>query len=224
MLNVNVEPESLKVVRYRMRALPPPPPHNQCQSGTTIPVCGGVEAYNERSLHVKYRGQGVQTSFYESTPSTQDPLGNTTSQGFTEDSVNARANIPNASKTQSQRFLQILQGSIRTYSWYARLLEVASSNRLKTTERPHRRSSLSHAHPKLSAEYCRKRRLRVQNRSAGCVLSYIQTAGSTSFCLQKQGIPISSTSPQVFHSFGANSDSLPPSSGDSGIIPYLDAW
>ena len=34
-----------------------------------------MEGYNERSLCVKYRSQGVQTSFYESTPSTRDLLG-----------------------------------------------------------------------------------------------------------------------------------------------------
>ena len=54
-----------------------PPPHNQCQSGDDY---GGVD-----------HSQGVQTSFYESTPSAQDPLGNTSSQWFTEDSQNARA-------------------------------------------------------------------------------------------------------------------------------------
>ena len=34
-----------------------------------------METYNERSLRLKYRSQGVQTSFYESTPSTPNPLG-----------------------------------------------------------------------------------------------------------------------------------------------------
>ena len=129
------------------------PPHNQCQLGTTMPVCGGVEAYNKRSLCVKYRSQGVQALFYESTPSAQYSLGNTYSQGFTEDSGNARENIPNASKERNLRdtpgyssalFKHILG---RQGFW-----RVASSNRLKTTERPHRRSSLSHAHHKLSAE------------------------------------------------------------------------
>ena len=62
--------------------------------GTTVPFCGGVEAYNERSLRVKYHSQGVQTSFYKSTPSAQDPQGGTNSQGLTEVSGNARANIP----------------------------------------------------------------------------------------------------------------------------------
>ena len=41
-------------------------PHNQLQSVSDWGVCGRVEAYNERSLCVKYRNQGVQTSFYES--------------------------------------------------------------------------------------------------------------------------------------------------------------
>ena len=143
--------------------------------------------YNERSLRVKYRSQGVQTSFYESTPSAQDPLGGTNSQGLTEDSGNARANIPNASKDRS----------LRDISGHSRVLfkcipgtqgfwRVTSSNRLKTNEQPHQRFSLSHAHHKFSAEYRRKRRLRIQNRSAGCVLSCTNTSRQQevpSFCL-----------------------------------------
>ena len=52
-------------------------PHNQFQSSTTVSVYGGVEVYKERSFCVKYRSQGVQTSFYESTPSASGSLGNT---------------------------------------------------------------------------------------------------------------------------------------------------
>ena len=99
MPNVNVEPESLKVIRNSQYEGVPPPPTISASRGMTMSVCGGVD-----------NSQGVQTSFYESTPSAQDPLGNTSSQGFTEDSQNARA-----------------------------------------TERPLRRSSLSHAHHKLCA-------------------------------------------------------------------------
>ena len=80
-----------------------------------MPFCGGVEVYNERSLRVKYRSQGVQTLFYESTPSAQESLGGTYSQGLTEDSGNARANIPNASKERSLR--DISRHSIQMYSW-----------------------------------------------------------------------------------------------------------
>ena len=102
---------------------------------------------------------------------------------------------------------------------------VASSNRFKTTERPHRRTSLSHAYYKLSAEYHRKRSLHVQNRSGGCVLSCTNTSRQQevpSFCLRKQCIPISRTSflsehcPSGIYSSGAHSGSLPPSSGDIG--------
>ena len=91
--------------------------------------------------------------------------------GDTEDPGNARANFPNASKERN----------LRNISRHSRVLfehipgtqgiwRVAPSYRLKTTESPPPLSSLSHAHYKLSAEYRRKRRLRVQDRSAGCVL------------------------------------------------------
>ena len=49
---------------------------------------GGVEAYNERSLHIKYRSQGVQT-FYGSSPSTQDLMGYTISPEVPESTGNA---------------------------------------------------------------------------------------------------------------------------------------
>ena len=55
-------------------------PTTSASRRATKPVCGGVEAYNERSLRVKYRNQGVQTSFYESTPSAQDLMGNRSPQ------------------------------------------------------------------------------------------------------------------------------------------------
>ena len=79
------------------------PPTISTSRGTTVPVCLGMEAYNERSFCVKYRSQGVQTSFYESTPSASDSLGNSISQKVTEDSANARANFPNASEERNLR-------------------------------------------------------------------------------------------------------------------------
>ena len=77
-------------------------PHNQYQLGTTVPVCGGVEAYNERSFCVKYHSQGAQTSFYKSTPSASHSLGNTISRRGIEDSGNARVNFPNAKNAISK--------------------------------------------------------------------------------------------------------------------------
>ena len=152
-------------------------PHNQFPSSTTVSVYGGVEVYNERSFCVKYRSQGVQTSFYESTPSASDSLGNTIPPGDIEDPGNATADFPNASEERN----------LRNISRHSRVLferihgtqgiwRVASSYRLKTTEPPHRRSSLSHAHHKLSAEYRQKRRLCIQNRSTGCILSCTNTS------------------------------------------------
>ena len=151
----------------------------------TVSVCGGVEAYNE------------------STPSASDSLGNTIPPGDIEDPGNARADFPNASEERNLRYI----------SRHSRVLfecipgtqgiwRVASSYRIKTTKPTHRRSSLSHAHHKLSAEYRLKRRLRVQNRSAGCVLSVTNISTQQevpSFCLRKQGIPVSSTSLQSEH-------------------------
>ena len=80
-----------------MRACPPPT--ISASRGMTMPFCGGVEAHNERSLRVKYRSQGVQTSFYESTPSAHaPPPSKFRFPKVIEDSGNARANIPNALK------------------------------------------------------------------------------------------------------------------------------
>ena len=79
------------------------PPTTSASRGMTMPVCGGVEAYKERSLSVKYRDQLVQTSFYESTPSAQDPMGNKISPGAPENPGNARANIPYALKEHNHR-------------------------------------------------------------------------------------------------------------------------
>ena len=50
-----------------------------------------------------YRSQGVQTPFYESTPPTRDPLGNTISSGAQRDSGHAGTNIPYASEERDNR-------------------------------------------------------------------------------------------------------------------------
>ena len=196
--------------------------------------------YNEQSFCVKYHSQGVQTLFNESTPSASDSLGNTISRRVTEDSGNARANLPNASEEHNLRNISRHSGFyFKHIPGTQGIWRVASSY---TTEPPHQSSSLSHAHHKLSAEYRRKRRLLVQNRSAGCVLSctntsihqYINTSipiqqEIPTFCLRKQGISVSSTCiwsehcPSGIYSPGAHSGSLPPSSRDFGNS-YLDDW
>ena len=50
------------------------PPAIIASRRATKPVYGGVEVYSKRSSCVMYHNQGVHTSFYESTPSNQDPM------------------------------------------------------------------------------------------------------------------------------------------------------
>ena len=57
-----------------------------------------METYYERSLRSKYRSQGVQTSFYESTPSPTDSLGDKISTGPSRDFGPAGTNHPYAPK------------------------------------------------------------------------------------------------------------------------------
>ena len=72
---------------------------------------------------------------------------------------------------------------------------------------------------------CRKRRLRVQNRSAGCVLSCTDSSKQQEVPqvrLRKQGVPVSSTTfrskhgPSSFYSSGAYGGSIPAPSGGFG--------
>ena len=75
---------------------------------------------------------------------------------------------------------------------------------------------------KLSDEYRRKRRLGIQNRSAGFILSCCNPSGQQvvpTFCLPKQGISVSTSLPSEncpsgIYSLGTHSGSLPPLSGD----------
>ena len=109
---------------------------------------------------------------------------------------------------------------------------MASSHRSKESERPHSRTSFPYVHDKLCAKLRPKRRLHVQNRSAGCVLSCTYSSQQQKISqvrLQKQGVPVSSAiirfehSPSSFHSIGPHGDRLPAPSADLGI-PYLDDW
>ena len=134
--------------------------------------------------------------------STSDSLGNTISRRVTEDSGNARANFPNPSEERN----------LRNISRHSRVLlkripgmqgvwRVASIYRLKTTEPPHHRSTLWHTHNKLSAEYRRKRRLCIQNRSAGCLLLCTNTSEQQEvlmFCVQSTtGLPHCDSRPVI---------------------------
>ena len=62
-----------------------------------------METYYERSLRSKYRSKGVQTSFYESTPSPTNSLGDQISSGSTRSLGQAGANLPYAPKERHSR-------------------------------------------------------------------------------------------------------------------------
>ena len=185
-----------------------------------------METYYERSLRSKYRSQGVQTSFYESTPSPTNSLGDQVFPGPTRDFGHAGTNLPYAPKERNNRgatrFSRFLFKRIPGTEIYRR---VASSYRSKESERPHSCTSFPYVHDKLCAKLCRKRRLRVQNRSAGCVLPCTDSSKQQKVPqvrLRKQGVPVSSTtirsknSPSSFYSFGAHCENIPAPSGDLG--------
>ena len=185
-----------------------------------------METYHERSLRSKYRSQGVQTSFYESTPSPTDSLGNQISTGSSRNLGHAGRNFPYAPKERdnggASRLTRVLLERIPGKESFRR---VASSYRSKKSERPYSCTSFPYVHDKLCAKLCRKRRLRVQDRSAGCVLPCTDSSKQQKVPrvrLRKQGVPVSSTtvrskySPSSFYSFGAYGDSIPAPSGDLG--------
>ena len=192
-----------------------------------------MEAYYERSLRSKYRSQGVQTSFYESTPSPTNSLGDKISTGPQRSFGHAGTNYPYAPKERdngsASRLTRVLLERIPGKEGFRR---VASSHRSKESERSNSRSSFPYVHDKLCSKLRRKRRLRVQDRSAGCVLSCTDPSKQQEVPqvrLRKQGVPVSSTAfrskygPSSFYSFGAHGDSIPAPSGVS-VIPYLDNW
>ena len=185
-----------------------------------------METYYERSLRSKYRSQGVQTSFYESTPSPTNSLGDKISTGSKRSFGHAGTNYHYTPKERdngrASRLTRILLERIPGKEGFRR---VASSHRSKESERSHSRSSFPYVHDKLCSKLRLKRRIRVQDRSAGCVLSRTDPSKQQEVPqvrLQKQGVPVSSTTfrskygPSSFYSFGAHGDNVPAPSGGFG--------
>ena len=200
---------------------------NDSSRRETEQFCGGVETYNEPSLRIKYHSQGgVQTSFYESTPSPSNTLGDQISPGPRGNSRHAGTNHPLAPKERDNRgaskFPRVLLEPIPGTKSFRR---VASSYRSKESERLYSCTSFPYVHYKHSSKLRPKRRLRVQNRSAGCVLSHTypsQQQKVPQVRLREQGVPVSGAtlrtehSPSGFYSIGAHSDRLSSPSGDLG--------
>ena len=213
------------------------PPTNDSSRRETEQFCGGVETYNERSLCTNYRSQGVQTSFYESTPSPSNSLIDQISPGSRRNFGHAGTNHPYAPKKRDNRgaseFTRTLFERIPGTKSFRRL---ASSYRSNESERPHSCTSFPYVHYKLCSKLRSKRRLRVQNRPAGCVLSRTDSSQQQKVPqvrLRKQGVryqfqvlPFSlNTAPQVFTRLGHTVifTSYLHCQGVS-VIPYLDYW
>ena len=168
--------------------------------------------------------KGYRLRFCESTPSPTNSLGDQISTGSTGNFGHAGANFPHAPKERdnrcASRLTRVLLERIPGKESFRR---VASSYRSKESERPHPCTSFPYVHDKLCAKLRRKRRLRVQDRSAGCVLSRTDSSKQQKVPqdrLRKQGVPVSSTairskhSSSNFYAFGAYGDSIPAPSGD----------
>ena len=102
---------------------------------------------------------------------------------------------------------------------------MASSDRFKESECPYPCTSFPYVHYKLISKLYPKRRLRIQNSSAGCVLSRTYPSQQQEIYqvrLREQGVPVSGATPQSKHSpsgfypYGAHGDRLSSPSGDLG--------
>ena len=97
---------------------------------------------------------------------------------------------------------------------------------------PHLCTSFLYVRYKLSAEYCAKKRLRVQNRGAGCVLSCTDSSNSRKYLrfafenkvIQFRVLPFGlSTAPQIFTRLGHTVTGYLHCLGIL-VIPYVDDW
>ena len=192
-----------------------------------------METYYEQSLRSKYRSQGVQTSFYESTPSPTNSLGDQISTGSTGNFGHAGTNLHYAPKEHdnrgASRFARFLLERIPGKESFRR---VASSYRSKESERPHSSTSFPYVHDKLCAKLCRKRRLCGQDRSAGCALPCTDPSKQQKVpqvhlrnrVYQFRVLPFGlNTAPQVFTRLGHTVTAYLHRQGIS-VIPYLDDW
>ena len=207
-------------------------PHNQFQSSTTVSVYGGVEVYNERSFCVKYRSQVVQTSFYESTLLLQTPWEirypqrTQKIQGMREQiSLMLQRNAISEISPDTPGFYSNAFMVRKASGGWRPVIDLRQLNH--HIDAPHFRM-----HTISSVLSTVERRLRVQNRSAGCVLSCTNTSTPQevpSFCPRKQIYRFRvlhfslNTAPQVFTCLRHRVAAYLHHQGIS-VIPYLDDW
>ena len=114
-----------------------------------------------------------------------------------------------------------------------RVRRMVSSDRFKMTECTHSCTSLLYVHYKLSSDYRQKRRLRIQNRSAGCVLSFTNPSRQQEvpkLYMREQSLSVIrvipfglNTAPQVFTHLGQTVAGYLHRQGIS-VMPYLNDW
>ena len=170
--------------------------------------------------------KGYRLRFTSPPPSPPNPLGDQIPPGARGNSRHAGTNHSHASEERNNRGASelpriLLKGIPGTQSFR----RMASSYRSKKSERPHSCTSFPYVHYKLSSELRSKRRLHVQNKSAGCVLSCTypsQQQKVPQVRLREQGVPVSGAtlrsehSPSGFYWIGAHGDRLSSPSGDLG--------
>ena len=190
-----------------------------------------METYNERSLRSKYRSQGVQTSFYESTPSPTNSLGDQVSSGSTRNFGHAGTNLHHAPKerdnTGASRFPRLLFKRIPGTEVYRRL---ASSHRSKESERPHSCATFPYVHDRLCAVEKGDYAFKIDLQDAYFHVpihpssrKYLRFAFENRV-YQFQVLPFGlNTAPQVFTRLGHTVSANLHRQGVL-VIPYLDDW
>ena len=174
-----------------------------------------METYYERSLRSKYRSQGVQTSFYESTPSPTSSLGDQISTGSTGNFGHAGTNFPYAPKERdnggASRLTRFLLECIPGKKSFRR---VASSYRSKESEAQSKRNFAfkidlqdAYFHVPIHPSSRKYLRFAFENR-----------------VYQFQVLPFGlNTAPQIFTRLGHTVTGYLHRQGIS-VIPYLDDW
>ena len=198
----------------------------------TEQICGGVEMYNERSLRLKYHSQLVQTSFYESSNSNSNPLGDQIPPGARGNSRHAGTNHPHASKKRDNRGVSELPRILLKRIPGTQSFRRVASYRFKESERPHSCTSFPYVHYKLSSELRSKRRLRFKIDLHDAYFhvpihpssrKYLRFAFKNKV-YQFRVLPYSlNTAPQVFTRLGHTVTGYLHRQGIS-VIPYLDHW
>ena len=163
--------------------------------------------HHEQSLRSKYRSQGVQTSFYESTPSPTNSLGDKISTGSARNFGHAGTDHPYAPKERDNgSAFRLTRVILERIPGKEGLRRVASSHRSKESERTHSRTSFSYVHDKL------------------CSLRKYLRFAFENRVYQFQVLPFGlNTAPQVFTRLGHTVTAYLHRQGVS-VIPYLDDW